>query len=85
MSEILKPFITRLCEGEQLSFKEMKTAFSILMSGKATIAQISSFMIALKMRGETASDIAAGASQMLANANSIKVPNTNYNIRIRMI
>ena len=50
------------------------------MSGDATIAQIASFMIALKMRGETASDIAAGASQMRANANSIKAPNTSIDI-----
>ncbi len=68
MSKTLKPLITRLCNGEQLSFEEMQTAFSILMNGDATIAQIASFMIALKMRGETASDIAAGASKMRANA-----------------
>lgn len=80
MSKTLKPLITRLCKGEQLSFEEMQTAFSILMSGEATIAQIASFMIALKMRGETASDIAAGASQMRANANSIKAPNTSIDI-----
>ena len=80
MSETLKPLITRLCNGEQLSFEEMQTAFSILMSGDASIAQIASFMIALKMRGETASDIAAGASQMRANANSIKAPNTSIDI-----
>ena len=80
MSETLKPLVTRLCNGEQLSFEEMQKAFSILMSGDATIAQIASFMIALKMRGETASDIAAGASQMRANANSIKAPDTSIDI-----
>ena len=80
MSNTLKPLITRLCNGEMLSFEEMQTAFSILMSGDASIAQIASFMIALKMRGETASDIAAGASQMRANANSIKAPNTSIDI-----
>ncbi len=74
MSDILKPLISRLCDAEQLSFEEMQTAFSILMSGEATIAQITSFMISLKMRGETASDIAAGASQMRANAKLIKAP-----------
>ena len=80
MSETLKPLITRLCNGELISFEEMQTAFSILMSGEATVAQITSFMIALKMRGETASDIAAGASQMRANANSIKAPNNSIDI-----
>ncbi len=80
MSETLKPLVTRLCNGEQLSFEEMQKAFSILMSGDATIAQITSFMITLKMRGETASDIAAGASQMRANANSIKAPDTSIDI-----
>ena len=40
MSKTLKPLITRLCNGEQRSFGEMQTAFSILMSGDATIAQI---------------------------------------------
>ena len=80
MSETLKPLITRLCNGELISFEEMQKAFSILMSGEATVAQITSFMIALKMRGETASDIAAGALQMRANANSIKAPNNSIDI-----
>ena len=80
MSETLKPLITRLCDGELISFEEMQKAFSILMSGEATVAQITSFMIALKMRGETASDIAAGASQMRANANCIKAPNNSIDI-----
>ena len=80
MSETLKPLITRLCEGELISIEEMQTAFSILMSGDATVVQITSFMIALKMRGETASDIAAGAFQMRANANSIKAPKNSIDI-----
>ena len=80
MSETLKPLITRLCDGELISFEEMQKAFSILMSGEATVAQITSFMIALKMRGETASDIAAGALQMRANANSIKAPDNSIDI-----
>ena len=74
MSDILKPIISRLCDAEQLSFEEMQNAFSILMSGEATVAQITSFMISLKIRGETATDIAAGASQMRANAKTIKAP-----------
>lgn len=80
MSKILKPLITRLCNTEQLSFEEMKTAFSILMSGEATIAQITSFVVSLKMRGETASDIAAGASEMRANASPVNVPDTSIEI-----
>ena len=74
MSDILKPIIVKLCEGNELSFDEMQTAFSILMSGDATVAQITSFMISLKMRGENATDIAAGASQMRANATRINAP-----------
>ena len=74
MSDTLKPLLSRLCDAEQLSFEEMQTAFSILMSGDATVAQITSFMISLKMRGETSADIAAGASQMRANAKLIEAP-----------
>ncbi len=74
MSDILKPLISRLCDAEQLSFEQMQLAFSILMSGEATIAQITAFMISLKLRGETATDIAAGASQLRANAKLIKTP-----------
>jgi len=74
MSEILKPLIIRLCEAETLSYNEMQTAFSILMEGEASNAQIAAFMIALKLRTETASDIAAGASQMRANTHKIDAP-----------
>ena len=80
MSDILKPIIVKLCEGNELSFNEMQTAFSILMSGDATVAQITSFMISLKMRGENATDIAAGASQMRANATRINAPENSIDI-----
>lgn len=80
MSKILKPLISRLCEAEQLSYEEMQTAFSILMSGEATIAQITSFMISLKMRGETAADIAAGASLMRMNAELINAPSNAIDV-----
>ena len=80
MSDILKPIIVKLCEGNELSFDEMQTAFSILMSGDATVAQITSFMISLKMRGENATDIAAGASQMRANATRINAPTNAIDI-----
>ena len=52
----------------------MRHAFDDIMAGKATHVQIASFMIALKMRGETPTDIAAGVDALRAKAHLIQAP-----------
>jgi len=60
----LKPLLAKVANGEALSREEARSAFSVLMSGDATPAQIGGFLMALRVRGETVDEI-AGAVDML--------------------
>jgi anthranilate phosphoribosyltransferase len=74
MTDMLKPLIKRLAEGDVISRDEVETCFDILLEGSASPAQMAAFMTALKMRGETPDDIAAGATVLRRRAVTIKAP-----------
>ncbi len=61
---MMKEFISRVVEGKDLSEEEAEQAMRLIMSGKATPAQIASFLTALRMKGETIEEIAAFARVM---------------------
>lgn len=61
---MLKPYISRLVEGEDLSDDESRQAMSIIMSGEASEAQIAGFLVALRMKGETVEEITGCARAM---------------------
>ena len=56
-----KNILKILTDGKELSYQLSKSAFEIIMSGKATDAQISSFLTAIKMQNHNPTVIAAGA------------------------
>ena len=62
MSEDLKPLIKTIADGGALIRQEMETCFDTILEGDATPVQMAAFITALKMKGETPQDIAAGAS-----------------------
>jgi anthranilate phosphoribosyltransferase len=70
---MIKEAISSLVEGRSLSFEEASGAMEEIMSGDATPAQISSFITALRIKGETADEIAGLASVMRAKATPVKV------------
>ncbi len=70
----LKPLLTTVAQGQSLSREDARRAFSILMSGEATDAQIGAFLMALRVRGETVEEIAAGAETMREKALKIDAP-----------
>jgi len=61
---VMKEFISKVVEGRDLSGEEAEQAMRLIMSGKATPAQIASFLTALRMKGETIEEIAAFARVM---------------------
>ena len=72
-----KNLLKLLTDGKNLSYKESKLAFEVIMSGEATDAQISSFLTAIKMQKHDPSVIAAGAEIMREKCTQIKaVENT---------
>jgi len=69
----LKPYISRAI-GSALSAHEAEAAFDIIMSGKATPAQIGGFLMVLRMRGESLEEIAGAATVMRAKALRVTAP-----------
>lgn len=56
--------IARCLERQDLDEREMADAMRAIMTGAATPAQIAGFLVALRMKGETVTEIAAAASVM---------------------
>lgn len=72
----LKSAIATVINGRNLTFEEAETAMNAIMSGEATQAQIGSYLTALRMKGETVSEIAGSAKSMRAHVVSVKLPMT---------
>jgi anthranilate phosphoribosyltransferase len=65
--------IAKLVRREDLSEDEAAAAFEIIIRGDATPSQIAGFLIALRMKGETAEEIAGFARTARAMATPIEV------------
>ena len=61
---MIKEAIHKLLNGEDLSMEMTKAVMDEIMSGKATNAQIASFITAMRMKGETIDEITACAMIM---------------------
>ncbi|KXS44820.1 MAG: anthranilate phosphoribosyltransferase [Candidatus Frackibacter sp. T328-2] len=68
----MKEFINQLMEGKNLSIKQAAEAMNLIMSGKATKAQIAGFITALRMKGETVEEITGCAQVMRDKATEVK-------------
>ncbi len=69
----LKPLIHRVVSGEELSLDEASRALDIIMTGGATPAQVASLLTALRVRGETAAEIAGFARTMRKHALKVEL------------
>jgi anthranilate phosphoribosyltransferase len=61
---VLKPYIAKVINGQDLSAQEAKEAMDIIMTGQATQAQIGGYLVALRMKGETVEEITGSARTM---------------------
>jgi anthranilate phosphoribosyltransferase len=59
--------LARLLDGYDLTRDEARDAMNTIMSGEATPAQIGGFLVALRLKGETADEIAGCAEAMRAH------------------
>jgi len=64
----MKKYLQKVMDRQDLAQSEMSEAFDLIMSGDATSAQIGAFIVALRMKGETANEIAGAASSMRRHA-----------------
>ena len=64
---MIKEAILKLSKKENLNYEEAKEVMNEIMSGKATSVQMSSYLTALSMKGETIEEITGSAAGMRAN------------------
>ncbi len=65
--------IARVIEGRDLDADEMREVMRTIMTGGATDAQIGGFLIGLRMKGETVTEITAAASVMRELASGVDI------------
>ena len=65
---MIQDALARLLDGEDLSRDEARRVMDTIMSGEATPGQIGGFLVALRLKGETADEIAGSAEAMRAHA-----------------
>jgi anthranilate phosphoribosyltransferase len=70
---MLKSYIQKVINHQNLSAEEAESAMSIIMDGKATDAQIGGYLIGLRMKGETVPEITGSARAMRAHAAPISI------------
>ncbi|HEY1878607.1 MAG TPA: anthranilate phosphoribosyltransferase, partial [Caulobacteraceae bacterium] len=66
--------LAKVGNGETLGIDEAERAFDIMTSGDATPAQMGAFLMGLKVRGETAQELAGGARALRAKAHKVRAP-----------
>jgi anthranilate phosphoribosyltransferase len=66
--------LAKVGNGTALGIDEAERAFEIMTSGNATPAQMGAFLMGLKVRGETAEELAGGARALRAKVLRVKAP-----------
>jgi anthranilate phosphoribosyltransferase len=68
---MLKPYIAKVMQRQNLNAEEAESAMQIIMTGQATPAQIGGYLVALRMKGETVEEITGSASAMRTQASHV--------------
>ena len=71
----MKQFIEKIKKKENLSFKESKAAFDLLMEGKAEDREIFEFLTLLSAKGEASDEIAGGVYVLRNKSKRVNVKN----------
>ena len=71
----MKQFIEKIKNKENLSFDESKTAFELLMDGKAEDQEIFDFLTLLSVKGEASDEIAGGVYVLRNKSKRVNVEN----------
>ena len=70
--------IRAVTEGRDLQAEQMTSVMRQIMGGEATPAQIGGFLVGLRMKGETVTEIAAAASVMRELATKVEVSDRRH-------
>ena len=66
--------LARLCDGDDLSAFEAESVLAEILAGVADPAQIAAFLVALKIKGETAEETTGLVRAMVAAAEPLNLP-----------
>jgi anthranilate phosphoribosyltransferase len=69
---VIQAALAELLDGRDLGRDEARAVMDTIMSGEATPAQIGGFLVALRLKGETADEIAGCAEAMRAHVLPVK-------------
>jgi anthranilate phosphoribosyltransferase len=69
----MKEFLAKTTAGENLTEEEAEQVMDLIMTGKATDAQIAGFLVALKIKGETAEEVTGFVRSMRAHSVKISI------------
>jgi anthranilate phosphoribosyltransferase len=67
----LLPYLHRAAAGEHLDASQAEQAMAVILGGGASTAQIAAFLVALRMKGETAGELLGFARAMRAVASRV--------------
>lgn len=73
----MKNYIKKVIDGRNLSQDEASSAMETIMQGEATPAQIAGLLVALKLKGEKAEEVAGFAQTMRKHSLKIKLQDKN--------
>ncbi len=76
----MKDILNTLAEGGKLDFKVATNTFETIMSGDASPTQIGAFLMALRIKGESVSDITAGATVLRSKMLKLESPAESMDI-----
>ena len=60
----MRGYINKLADGENLTYGEAEAAMGYILDGGATQAQISAYLTAIRIKGETTDEISGSAAGM---------------------
>jgi anthranilate synthase/phosphoribosyltransferase len=69
--DMLKPYVAKVVQRQDLSAGEAEEAMNIIMTGQATPAQIGGYLVGLRMKGETVEEITGSVRAMRAQATPV--------------
>ena len=78
----IKQAIARVIERRNLKADEMTAVMRTIMTGGATPAQIGGFLVGLRMKGETVTEIAAAAGVMRELASGVDIGGLEHTVDI---
>lgn len=76
--EIMEKILNKLVSGEQIGREESQRLFDAVIRGELTDVEIAASLVALKMRGETADEVAGAAMALSTGAKEFPRPDYKF-------